>query len=63
MRGLSPRRQTPHPSESVSTGVAALSHRGRGRSNWHPRPLTRRATQGHNATIPKSPSALLLAFG
>src|SRR3954470_6198934 len=27
------RRQTPHLSESASTGIAALSHKGRGRIN------------------------------
>ncbi|PJG55368.1 hypothetical protein CVM73_09895 [Bradyrhizobium forestalis] len=36
MRGLYPRRQTPHPYECVSTSGDALSHKGRGRSNLQP---------------------------
>ncbi|QOZ54635.1 hypothetical protein XH90_27105 [Bradyrhizobium sp. CCBAU 53338] len=32
---MNARRDTPHPSESVSTCVAALSHKGRGRVDVH----------------------------
>ncbi|MGY3359663.1 hypothetical protein ACVWZK_006326 [Bradyrhizobium sp. GM0.4] len=36
MRGLLPRRQTPHPSESASTSGAALSRKGRGQDDTQP---------------------------